>query len=301
MHNAVLRYVDEVARQGSIRKAAKVLNVASSAVNRQILKLEEEFGLRVFDRTPDGVELTPAGEILVTHARQTLFDFERMRTEIADIRGLRSGHVRLATLDSLTFVFIPDVLGTLMREHPGLTFTIQTTGPDEVVEAVASGAADLGMSFTRFQHPDVRVRFEKPTPFGAIVTPNHPLASRRFATLEECAGYPFARTLDLAGKALFLEEEARARGLAITTSFYSNSLVMTKYAIRAGRGIGIFTKLGFSSEIASGELRFIPLVETGLANYRLGVLTSASKHLGTPGNLLLKALERSLRQSDFSN
>jgi len=301
MHSAVLRYVDEVARQGSIRKAANVLNVASSAVNRQILKLEDEFGLRIFDRTPEGVELTPAGELLVSHARQTLFDFERMRTEIADIRGLRSGHVRMSTLDSLTFTFIPGVLGTLTREHPGLTFTIQTTGPDEVVEAVASGAADLGMSFTRFQHPDVRVRFEKPTPFGAIVAPNHPLASRRFATLEECAAYPIARTLDLAGKALFFEEEARTKGLAITTAFYSNSLVMTKYAISAGLGIGVFTKIGFSTEIASGALRFIPLVETALANYQIAVLASATKNLGTPSTLLLKALERSLRQSDFTN
>jgi DNA-binding transcriptional LysR family regulator len=301
MHNAVLRYVDEVARQGSLRKAAKVHNVASSSVNRQILKLEEEFGLRIFDRTPDGVDLTPAGELLVSHARQTLFDFARMRTEIADIRGLRSGHVRLSTLDSLTFSFIPEVLQGLMREYPGLTFTIQTAGPDEIIEMIASGAADIGISFTRFQHPDLRVRFEKPTPFGAIVTPNHPLASRRFASLEECAAYPFVRTLDFAGKALFLEEEARAKGLAITTSFYSNSLVMTKFAIRSGVGIGVYTKLGFSSEIASRELHFIPLVETGLANYRVGVFVSATKHLGMPANLLLKALERGLRRSDPSS
>ena len=53
MHAAALRYLREVARCGSVRRAAQTLNVASSAVNRQILKLESELGVRLFDRLPD--------------------------------------------------------------------------------------------------------------------------------------------------------------------------------------------------------------------------------------------------------
>jgi DNA-binding transcriptional LysR family regulator len=60
-----IRYFDEVARQGSIRKAADRLNVAPSAVNRQILKLEDELGAPLFERLPRGLRLTAAGEILI--------------------------------------------------------------------------------------------------------------------------------------------------------------------------------------------------------------------------------------------
>ena len=62
MHAIVLKYLEEVARRGSIRKASRALNVASSAINRQILKLEEELGTPLFQRLPAGMRLTPAGE-----------------------------------------------------------------------------------------------------------------------------------------------------------------------------------------------------------------------------------------------
>ena len=62
MHATILRYLDQVAKTGSIRRAAEKMNVASSAVNRQILKLEDDLGVKIFERRGNGVRLTPAGE-----------------------------------------------------------------------------------------------------------------------------------------------------------------------------------------------------------------------------------------------
>lgn len=300
LHNPVLRYIDEVARQRSIRKAARVLNISSTAVNRQILKLEGELGTKIFNRIPDGVELTPAGEVIISHARRTLFDFQKARGEVSDITGLRIGHVRVSTLDSLTFEFIPQLLNEFSKAHPGVTFTINTTTPEEIPEAVASGGSDIGLGFTNFHHPDARVILETPTPFGAIVTPNHPLASRHFVTMPECTQFPIARTHDSSGKALFLEDEARSLGLPNTAVFYSNSLVMIKHAILSGFGIGIFTKMGFTKEIKSGDLKFIPLSESNLTHYKLGAFISSTKNMSTPANLLTQAIKKQLRNSDYS-
>ena len=72
LHSRKLQYIDEIARCGSIRKAAQRLNVASSAVNRQILALEEEFGAPLFERLPRGLRLTAAGEMCVEHIREVL-------------------------------------------------------------------------------------------------------------------------------------------------------------------------------------------------------------------------------------
>ena len=72
MHAAVLRYIDQVARMGSIRRAAAALHVASSAVNRQILKLEADLGTPLFERVGNGVRPTVAGEFVILHARDTL-------------------------------------------------------------------------------------------------------------------------------------------------------------------------------------------------------------------------------------
>ena len=82
MHAPVLRYFDEVARCGSIRRAAEALNVASSAVNRQVLKLEREIGTTLFERHRTGVVLTAAGEVLLRHSRDTMTGFELSATRV---------------------------------------------------------------------------------------------------------------------------------------------------------------------------------------------------------------------------
>ncbi|HET9205716.1 MAG TPA: LysR family transcriptional regulator, partial [Burkholderiaceae bacterium] len=74
MHASILKYFVEVARSGSIRKAAQNLYVASSAINRQIRKLEEELGTELFDRLPSGMRLNAAGERVLQHVRGTLHD-----------------------------------------------------------------------------------------------------------------------------------------------------------------------------------------------------------------------------------
>jgi DNA-binding transcriptional LysR family regulator len=72
LHARILTYLDEVARLGSIRKAAARLNVASSAINRQILALENEIGTPIFECMPRRLRLTATGELLIAHVRETL-------------------------------------------------------------------------------------------------------------------------------------------------------------------------------------------------------------------------------------
>src|SRR5689334_5071810 len=107
MHAAVLRYLDQVARLGSIRRAAAVLNVASSAVNRQILKLEQELGTPLFERRRTGVRPTAAGERLLHHVRETLSEYQRTRAEIAGLSGEIRGEVRLISIRPLVDRFLP--------------------------------------------------------------------------------------------------------------------------------------------------------------------------------------------------
>lgn len=300
MHHPLLRYIDEVARQGSIRKAAKVMNVASSAVNRQILKAEAEFDTRLFDRLPEGVELTAAGRVVVEHCRRTLYDYRNLRAAIDDIRDLRSGHIHISTLDSTTFGFLPQVMEDFSNEYPGISFTVATAGPDETIEAVAKGLVHVGLSFTRDLHPDVRVVAEKPSPFGVIMRPDHPLADRHYVTVEDCVGFPLVRTMDARGKTSIIDQEIDTAVLPLSTIFYTNAHIMAKHAIKAARGIGIYTKIGFLSDIKSGELRFVPLAERILSEYKIGAIVSAHKNIETSAHLFVNAIERHFRKVDFT-
>ncbi len=107
MHAAVLRYFEAVAEDGSIRRASERLHISASAVNRQILKLEEQLGAPLFERRPDGMRLTDAGRLVLRHARDTLHDFARLRGDIDSLRG-GGGGVTIATLDSPAVHFLPE-------------------------------------------------------------------------------------------------------------------------------------------------------------------------------------------------
>jgi len=117
-HLRILRYVDEVARAGSIRKAAARLNVTASAVNRRIIDLEEELGAQLLERKPRGVRLTAAGELFIRYIRQQGADVERMKSHIEDLKGLRRGAVRIACSQAVAFEFLPRAIGPIGRAIP---------------------------------------------------------------------------------------------------------------------------------------------------------------------------------------
>ena len=106
-HLLPLKYIDAVADAGSIRQAAERLAITSTALNRRVIAMEEELGVPIFERLPRGVRLSTAGEILVHHIRSQISDFERVKSQIADLSGERRGHVSIACSQALLPYFLP--------------------------------------------------------------------------------------------------------------------------------------------------------------------------------------------------
>ena len=118
LHARMLRYLDEVARSGSIRRAAARLNVASSAVNRQILDLEADLGVLLFERLPRSLRLTSAGEILVAHVRRTLADYREIEGRLGALKGLHGGEVVLVTMNGLAGGVVPRAVAAFCARFP---------------------------------------------------------------------------------------------------------------------------------------------------------------------------------------
>jgi DNA-binding transcriptional LysR family regulator len=293
MHAAVLRYVDQVARHGSIRRAAAAMNVASSAINRQILRLERDFGTPLFVRRHDGVGLTPVGEMLLGHVRGTLDNFRRVRDEIEGLRGVVTGQVRLAALDSLLVQFVPETLAALAARHPHLSFSVMALGPADVAEELRSGRADIAISFVDRRHRDIEVAAECKASLGAVVARSHPLAGRRRLSLRDCADYPAILVQDRMPLTPTLEAEFAVRRTVIRGRVISNSLEFMRAMLLAGLGVGFFTSLGFAREIARGDLVYVPLVEPRLRKISIGVMTVRRRTLAPAAELVLGEIRRS--------
>ena len=146
-HLRILRYVDEVARTGSIRKAADQLNVTASAVNRRIMDLEEELGAQLFERRPRGVRLTAAGEVFVHYLREQDGGVERMKSQIEDLRGLRRGTVRIACSQALALDFLPREIAAFRARHPMVSFGVSVLDHEQAMTALADYEVDLVLVF----------------------------------------------------------------------------------------------------------------------------------------------------------
>jgi DNA-binding transcriptional LysR family regulator len=300
MHTVFLRYLDEVARQGSIRKAATVLNVTSTSVNRKIIQVEEQLGVRLLDRSPEGVGLTTSGRIILEHCRKTLYDFEQAQALLGDIRGLKTGHLNIQAIDSCAFSFLPKVLEQFSGAHPGISLSINVGMHDEVMQCVVDGEADIGIGFTKMMHPDLRVIAQKPAPFGAILSVDHPLAERSSITVEDLSAYALVATPRARGRSSIVDQEIASVSSMLKTQMFTNTLSIAKQAILSKQVIGIYTKIGFLDEIEDRKLKFVPIADTALSNYRMGVFVSASSSIDLLKGLFLGTIERVLRTLDFA-
>ena len=295
MHAHVLRYLEEVVRRGSIRKAAEALHVASSAVNRQILKLEASLGAPLFERRAGGVRLTPAGEILARHARETLYGFARAQASIDDLKGLKTGHVKIVALDSLMVDFLPVALEEFHRLYPGVSFSVMAAGPSDVGEEVLSGEADIGVSFALGNTDHLRVLARIPTAIQAMVAAGHPLARRRVVRLVDCAEYPLALVHDTLPLTPLMESELVRAGAEPAALLRSNSIEFMRQAVKAGMCVAFFTRLGFGQEIDKKEVVAIPLAETRLNGIPLAVMVPGRRRLSVAATAVADHLGRRLQ------
>lgn len=300
MHSRILEYIDEVARHGSIRKAAAVLNVSSTSVNRKILSIEEQLGVKLFERSPEGVELTPTGKIVLEHCRKTLYDFNNVKMIIDDIRDLRSGHISIQCIDSFTFSVLPRVLERFSEKYPSVSLSVTTAMPEEVAHAVGTGTADVGFNFANVNHSNIRTVLEKPTPFGVVMRPDHPLAARTKIEIEDLRGYPLVRTIDARGRNSILDREMDSATDALNTHIFSNAMMISKQAIHANSAIGIYTKIGFLTEVEAGDLVFVPLAMRNLNEYRVGVVVSSLAGIDPVKRLFLDTVETVFKPMDFA-
>ncbi len=296
MHSIFLRYFDETARQGSIRKAAAVLNVSSTSVNRKIISVEEQLGVRLLSRTAEGVDLTSAGRIVLEHCRRTLVEYRQVQARLADIRDMRRSHISIATIDSASIDFLPRVLAQFQAEHSQTSFSIIHCQPEEVVAAVASGEVDLGFSFLLDLHPDVRAIAQRSAAIGIIMPVDHPLADRGVLSVEEIAAYNLVRTTDARGRHSILDQLVTDSMVHSQASLFTNSLPLARQMILSGGGIGLYTRLGFLTELTEGLLRFVPLDAKGLNELQLGLIVSARRPLEAAAAVLCDLMSDRLRR-----
>ena len=259
LHGRMLRYLDEVARSGSIRKAATRLNVAASAVNRQILSLEEELETPLFERMPGGLRLTATGEILIAHVRETMREHQRTLGRMAALKGLTRGEVIIATMGGLAASILSEVLGAFRRQHPRVKLVVRVLTRDAIVQAVLGGEADLGFAYNLPPHPRLYRAMACDHPIGAVFAPDHPLADRLSVRFADLLAYP----LVMPERGMSLRDAIDLlvpANVDVTPSVETNSLELMKHLARESPSVSFMSLIEVDEDLRAGRLAFVPFM-----------------------------------------
>jgi DNA-binding transcriptional LysR family regulator len=278
-HQPSLLYFNAVATHLSIREAARKLNVASSAVTRQVAQLEDAIGIALFLRDKRRMRLSPAGEILFRHSRRLTAPMEAAVSEIELLRGVRAGSVRIAAAESVGLSFLPRLITDFGQRYPRLTIDLSIMPSSEVVERLVEERVDLGFGFIAKPPRQVNIAFRRDVHIGAVMSPNHPLAQVANLTMEKCLDHPLAVARPEISIREVIEPFLRRSGNQLPPMVEANSIRMLAELALGGHYLSIMTPIGAQNEIAEGRLVFKPLMDAGLPTNRFGILVRSGTAL----------------------
>ncbi|WP_028228481.1 LysR family transcriptional regulator [Paraburkholderia ferrariae] len=262
------RCFDEVARRGSIRKAAESLHLTAAAVHQQIRNLEEQVGAPLFDRLPRGMQLTTAGEIVIAAVRRSQRDFDNSLTQVEDLRALRRGHVNIAVSPSSAEQLVPGAIYAAMQRYPGVTYTVRSGNGESILRWIETGEADIGYALRRRPPPGVVEVRAFAQQLGVVTAPGHPLAAPgKKVRLRDCLDYPLIlMTPDTELRALVDQidprQQRRARPLVETSS-----VSMVRRLAADGVGVGFLIAENVAEDVGRGALAWTPLADAGAKSF----------------------------------
>ena len=294
LHSRVLRYIDEVARLGSIRAAGDRLNVAPSAINKHILQLEETIGEPLFERLPRGLRLTPAGEILVAHIRRTMKEYSQVEAEIRDIKGLESGEIIVATTNGLAEGIVAKTAAGFCARHPRIKLSIRNMPIRDIVKSVADGEADLGFAFNLPPTAQLETLVRLETRLGAVVSSDHPLAGLEMTPLKGCIGYPLIFPDRSMVMHSIVSEAFVAAGLAVEPTFVTNSIEAMKSLAALSDGIAFLSKFDVAEEQHNGTLSYVPIRDGTFGKNVLSLVQREKRGRALAASIFAEDLTRSL-------
>ncbi|MGG0936733.1 LysR family transcriptional regulator [Brevibacillus centrosporus] len=186
-------YFQALAKHQNFTKAADELALTQSALSRSIAKLEEEFGVPLFERKIRGVALNQYGEILLPYVNRVIQEITQAKQEIKDMDDPFTGTISLAFIHTLGSSFVPDLIGVFREKYPGIQFQLTQDSTRKIMNLLEAGKIDLGLCSPNEQ---MKNKYIEAVPaideqLYLIVPKKHRLADMKEVELKEVANEPF--------------------------------------------------------------------------------------------------------------
>jgi DNA-binding transcriptional LysR family regulator len=239
MHVDDLRWFVVLAESERLTDAATALGTSQPNLSRSLRRVEDAFGVRLFEREHRGLKLNPFGRIVLEAARAGAAAVDSAQERIDALTDPDSGTVRLAFMHSVGTGVVPDLLTAFRRVAPAIRFGLREEPSHEIVRDLESGEAELGITGPRPAADQFGWHVLERQRLCLYVPPDHRLAGLKRVALAEAAAEPFIALRPDFGFRRVTDELCQAAGFTPQVAFESTDLGTMDRLVGAGLGVSV--------------------------------------------------------------
>ncbi len=274
------RYFYQSAIDSSIRKASQTLNINSSAIVRQIQKLEDRLQTKLFIRNARGLELTSEGKLLFDHLSIQNEINQNFLTDLKRNKTSTTGEINISTGETFAVQFLSPIISKFRKIYPDVKIKISSRQPETIIDNLITNKTDFGISFAKDLPKTLKSIYLYNFPMGILCSPKHVLANKSEIFLEDCLKFPL---IFHPGTVTFwnsIQREVGEKLFSINPNLISNSFAFIKnYLIEDENYLTFFTSVGSVREINSKQLIFKKINHKLFLNNRVGIIVSKKNRL----------------------
>ncbi len=278
MDQRSIRYFLEVATRHSIRAASERLYVAGSAISRKITMLEDQLGVQLFERTSQGMTLTPAGELYERYARDALLASETLQGELDRVKGRMRGHIRMVCLDGIISDFAIRAWTQFQARFPDVTLDVRSCAADIVTKALHDRVADIGIGANAARESGIDPVMCIRSPLLAVTAPRLMPPHLKSVRLKDMIGrLPAAIPDENFVIRRQIDACLKADRVNLTPALVTNSVDALRSFARQGGGVTFLPALAVREDLDQNRLVGVPLEDKILRAATIDILVTAGR------------------------
>jgi len=286
-----LQTLGNIVEHGSLSAAARAMRVSQPAVTKQLQRLETELGVALLVRGPKRqAVLTPAGERVMTFARDTMAAFAGMKQELAVLTTMSGGVLSVAASTIPGEYLMPGLLAAFRQEYPAIKVEMTVTDSSDVVERLLADEVDVGVVGTAVQRAGLRLDHLVGDEVVLVVPAEHEFAGRQLVTVEELGGQRIMQREAGSGTRRSVESALAVAGYG--DAAWNEVLVLGSsqailQAVQQGLGVGFVSARAAADAVAAGRVAVMGIAGVDLS--RTLYLAYLPRRIGDP--LLARFIE----------
>lgn len=263
-----LKIFSAVATNRNVSKTAVELRISQPSLSRQLKLLEEDLGLKLYQKIKEGIQLTQAGQLFFDHIQPILRRVDRLKSHFApDPRRGRASFLIIGGSPSLSVSLLPTLSAIFKRSHPGVEIVLRTDPSRGIEWLVLNAEAELGVISDPSYHPALTTEPSRQQKLVVFASSAHALAKKEKISLAELSRTPLV--IKTGKRMTEILRRIEEQGLRPNVALHCESQEAVKSAVRMGIGLGILYQDLIESDIKRGELKIIraPEIETTVDTY----------------------------------